>query len=301
MTDTLLTYEPSMIKPNVFQHAFQVTMRQWRVAAIVYFFQGCLALTLGMQIYSVLQSSIGDSLEINKLVAQFDHTVFTDFLKIHGASITPLVGQLRWLLLVWLVFSVFMNAGLMYGVALSGTREQKSVRTFWEGGFRYFFSFLKLSLIFLLLALALTVLLWFPMALFLEPSLQYFSTEKYTVWLVVGLLAVYITGLGLLFVWSVLSRLVKIQTGNQAIRSLRIGLQIFGENKLRLMGLLLAFLAIQLFLILVYWSLEAGIGMTTPAGIVVLFVVQQVFVFFRIQLRQLMYASLSFLIAPNPA
>jgi len=289
-----------MIKPNVFQHAFQVTMRQWRVAAIVYFFQGCLALTLGMQIYSVLQSSIGDSLEINKLVAQFDHTVFTDFLKIHGASITPLVGQLRWLLLVWLVFSVFMNAGMMYGVALSGTREQNSVRTFWEGGFRYFFPFLKLSLIFLLLALALTVLLWFPMALFLEPSLQYFSTEKYTVWLVVGLLVVYITGLGLLFVWSVLSRLVKIQTGNQAIRSLRIGLQIFGENKLRLMGLLLAFLAIQLGLILVYWSLEAGIGMTTPAGIVVLFVVQQVFVFFRIQLRQLMYASLSFLIAPNP-
>lgn len=290
-----------MIKPNVVQHAFRITRQQWRIAAIVYFFQGCLALTLGMQVHSVLQSSIGNSLEINKLLAQFDHTVFTDFLKIHGASITPLIGQLRWLVPVWLVFSVFINAGLMYGVAFRGAREQKSVRIFWEGGFRFFFPFLKFSLLFLLLALTLTILLWFPMALFLEPSLQYFSAEKYTVWLVLGLLAVYLMGLALIFVWSVLSRLVKIQTGNRIIRSARIGLQILGENKLRLLVLLLAFLAIQIGLMLLYWLLEAGIGMTTHLGILVLFAIQQVFVFFRIQIRQLMYASMSFLVTPKPS
>lgn len=287
-----------MIKPNVFQHAFKITLRQWRMAALVYFFQGCLALTLGMQVYSVLQSSIGNSLEINKLLSQFNHTVFTDFLKIHGASITPLIGQLRWLIPAWLVFSVFINAGLMYGVAFRGAWEQKSVRIFWEGGSRYFFPFLKISLVFLLLALTLTVLLWFPMALFLEPSLEYFSAEKYTVWLVLGLLSVYLIGLGIIFVWSVLSRLVKIQTGNRVIRSVRIGLQIFGENKLRLLILLLAFLAIQTGLVLLYWLLEAGIGMTTPLGILVLFGVQQAFVFFRIQIRQVMFASLSFLVTP---
>ena len=56
-------------------------MRQWRIAAIIYFIQLCLAMTLGMQAHSVLESSIGNSLEINKLLAQYDHTVLTDFLK----------------------------------------------------------------------------------------------------------------------------------------------------------------------------------------------------------------------------
>jgi hypothetical protein len=37
--------------------------------------------------------------------------------------------------------------------------------------------------------------------------------------------------------------------------------------------------------------LEALIGMTSPGGILVLFIVQQAFVFFRIQIRQMIYAG----------
>ena len=102
---------------NVFQYSFSVGLRQWRIALIVYIFQFCLVLTRGMQVFQVLEASIGHSLEINKLIKNYDHTVLTDFLKVHGASITPLIGQLRWLLLIWLFFSVFINAGLLAAVA----------------------------------------------------------------------------------------------------------------------------------------------------------------------------------------
>ncbi len=280
-----------MTNYDVFLRAFSIAMRQWRIAAIVYFFQLCLVLTLGMQVYEVLSASIGHSLEINKLLNHYDHTVLTDFLKVHGASITPLIGQLRWLLLAWLVFSVFINAGMLFCVSTEASSAKVSVRAFWQGGAEYFFSFLKISLTFLLLALVWTLLILLPLGVFFEPSLEYFTSEKYTVWLVLCLLALYLMGLIVLLIWSVVSRIVKIQTGAGIAKSLQNGWQIFRKNKRGFLGFMSGIVAFQIFLVLIYWLLDASIGMTTPLNILVLFGVQQAFVFFRIQMRQMMYAG----------
>ena len=274
---------------NVIRQSFKIGMRQWRIAAIVYAVQFCLALTIGMEVHGVLESSIGNSLEINKLLLHYDHTVLTDFLKVHGASITPLIGQLRWLLLVWLLFSVFIHAGLLVCAARP---EQTGGRNFWTAGAAYFFPFLKISLFFLLLALVGTVVLFLPIALFLEPSLQYFSSEKYSVWLVLGFLLLYGFGLIKLYVWSVLSRLSHVETGASTFKSIQIGRRIFWKKKWALLGFLLAFMALQLLLMFIYWQLETFSGMTSAALIGVFFVVQQAFVFFRIQVRQIIYAGI---------
>jgi hypothetical protein len=275
---------------DAFLHGFRNGIRQWRIAAIVYFIQLCLALTLGMQVYEVLHASIGNSLEISKLLQGYDHTVITDFLKIHGASITPLIGQLRWLLLVWLIFSVFIDSGLLYCAALPG---QASGRSFWQGGATYFFSFLKIGLFFLALALVWTVVIWLPAAMFLEPSLEFFPSEKYTVWGVLLLLAVWLTGLAALLVWSLLSRLHYLQHNSSIIGSLKNGAQVFQKNKIRFLSLLAAFAGIQMVLVVIYLWLEANSGMTSPVLILVFFVLQQAFVFARIQIRQMMYAGMS--------
>jgi hypothetical protein len=282
------------MKQHVFIQAFLMAMKQWRVAAIVFGCQFALALTLGMQAHSVLESSIGNSLEINKLLINYDHTVMTDFLKVHGASITPLIGQLRWLLLVWLVFSVFMNAGMLYAAT---SKDQPTVKSFWVAGANYFFPFLKISLVFLGMTLCWTTLIFLPIALFLEPSFQYFSSEQYSVWLVLGLLLIYFLGLAVLFIWSVISRLEKIRTGGGILHNILKGWQVFRKNTRYFLLLLLGFIAFQLILFLLYWLLEAWIGMTSFVGIVFLFFIQQSFVFFRIQSRQMIYAGVN-LLAP---
>jgi len=269
-------------------------MRQWRIAAIVYCIQMGLALTLGMQVYRVLESSIGHSLEVNQLLIHYDHTVLTDFLKVHGASITPLIGQLRWLLLVWLFFSVFTDAGLLACIALP---EQASGRFFWASGAGYFFSFVKIGLLFLMLAVVWTAIIWAPVALSLESWLQNFPSEKYAVGLVLTLLFLYLLGLAVLFIWSVVSRWIKIKTGVSLPASLQTGWQSFWRNKRNLLMVLFGFVALQIFLVGAYWLLESVSGMTSPLLVLIFFVVQQAFVFFRIQIRQMMYASFSALTA----
>lgn len=264
-----------------------VGMQQWRITAIVYLLQLCLALTLGMQVHGVLESSIGHSLELNKLLHGYDHTIITDFLKVHGASITPLIGQLRWLLMVWVLFSVFMDAGSLYCISTA----QTSGRTFWQGAATYFFPFLKISLLFLLFALLWTIFLWVPVALFFEPSLEYFSSEKFTVWLVICILGLYLFGLMALFIWAVISRSVNIRKDVSTGNCLRIGWRSLQKEKYCLTGVMLAFAALQIGIWSVYWLVEAITSINTPLLILLFFLMQQGIVFSRIQIRQMMFAG----------
>lgn len=274
---------------SAFSNGFWVGIRQWRITAIVYFIQLCLAFTLGMQVYEVLRASIGHSLEINQLLTHYDHTVLMDFLKVHGASITPLIGQLRWLLLTWMVFAVFIDGGLLYCAALP---EPANGRAFWQGSAMHFFPFLKISLFFLVLFLIWTVAIWLPVALFFQPSLDYFSSEKYIVWLAGLALCVWLTGIGILLVWSVLSRLYHLRHGAGIASNLKNGFRIFRKAKVRFLSVLAGFTVLQLLLMGIYFHVEAITGFS-GVGVLILFTVQQGFVFARIQLRQMVYGAIA--------
>ena len=263
--------------------------RQWRVAAIIYFFQLCLAVTIGLQVMEVFQSSIGNSLEFNKLVQHYDHTVISDFLKIHGASITPLMGQLRWWLLSYLLFAVFIDAGLL---ACASKPEAASVQTFWQGGASYFFPFLKIALVFLGLAVVWTAVIWIPVGICIEPALLNLPNEKYVVWGTLTMLLIYILGLCGLFLWSVSSRLWKLQTGATIFASLRNGGRRYWQKIGRSWSLLGLFFGLQAGLVALYWLLDAFVGMRSPVLIVFMFVVQQGFSFLRVLGRVMVYVGL---------
>ncbi len=280
-----------------FQVSFWNVMWQWRITMIVYFLQVFLTLTLGMQVYSVLESSIGHSLELNKLLHGYDHTVITDFLKVHGASITPLIGQLRWLLLVWFVLSVFLNAGLLVSAA-EPDAPKNQWQFFWQSGARYYGTFLKISVIFLLFALIWTLLILTPVALFFEPSLQYFKSEVFMVWLTVSLLLVYLLGLIVLFLWSVSSRLLRVNSGARLKTCIRKGWKSWWKNKKKLAALMAILVLVQLSSLALYCLLSDIIGSKTAGQILLFFLLQQGFIFFRIQIRQVMYAGIARVIDP---
>ena len=280
---------------KAFKYGFLIGMQQWRIAAIVYFFQFCIALTLGMQVYQVMESSIGNSLEINKLMANYDHTVITDFLKVHGASITPLIGQLRWLLLVWLLFSVFIDAGLMF---CATHPEQAKGSVFFQSAATYFFSFLKIALIFLVLLLVWTGVALLPVLGFFQRSVEVFPTEVYSVWMILIALLVWFIGVVVLFIWSVNSRIIKIKTGGTIWQSIKSGRSVFGKNKGKMLGTILLFVLLFVGTTAVYLSLDAHLGAISGILIFIMFLVQQAFIFFRVQMRAMTYASIS-QIQPN--
>lgn len=270
-------------------NSFQTAKRQWRHILVVYGFQFLLAITLGAQAFQVLESSIGHSMEISKLLAGYDHTVFSDFLNVHGASITPLLGQLRWLLLVYLLFSVFLNAGLLAGV-IYGDRKWMS---FWQGGAAYFFPFLKIGILFTAFIALLGATFFGTFAAKWQSTIEIFPSEKYTVWLLYVLIGIFLLVAAFVYLWSVFTRLHYIKTTSNKMRlSLRAGLSTAWRHFRSSFGILMVYGLLMLLVAVVYWLVEQRWGMTTAALIVVFFVLQQLFVLFRIAWRVALYDGL---------
>lgn len=271
------------------QYGFTTGLRLWKITLLVWFLQLLIAITLGMQVWHVLEASIGRSLELEKLLSGYDHTVFMDFLNVHGASVSPLIGQLRWVLAVYLLCSVFINAGILHVVV----KGEKSLKAFWVGGATYFFPFLKISLFYLVLMLLWSGLLWVPFLSQVMPGLEKLPSEKTLVQMLLAVLLVWAAGIVFLFNASILSRTSRLHDQERIWLCIRKGLGLALKCWGKTSTVFLFFTLLQLFLFFIYWWLESASGMISPWLVLVFFLLQQTVVVLRIAGRVMLMAGIS--------
>ncbi len=258
-------------------------LRQWRIALVVYIIQLLLAMTLGMQLYQVFEASIGDSLELQKLIKSYDHTVISDLLNVHGGSITPIIGQARWVVLAYMIFSVFINAGLTYSVHQGST----TLKEFWKGGGTYFFRFFKLGLLYLVGYLILLILIGMAAGTVLG-NIQAYSSEKIA-FLWWGLLVfITIVSMAQLFAASAYSKLAIID-GQSIWSSFISGWRTLGQRWLPTWGILISMILIQIMIYTIYLYVEGVSGMTSTVTVLIFFLIQQMVVFFRSVWKLMVY------------
>ena len=277
---------------TAFKYGLHKGIRHWRTALIGYVFQLLLAITLGMQVYEVFEASIGNSLELNKLMDGYHDSVVTDFLNVHGASLSPLLGQLRYVLLVFLIFSIFINAGILNALV----ENKPGWSSFWEGGKKFFFRFIPVNLFFLVLAVIWTAVTLLPYIGYMQPSIEDFDSEITTVYLLFVVLCIWLLGIIYLFNSSVVARLKIMSEENKIWRAIKNGLRISLRHFFSLTCVFVLFLLLQLVLIAVYWLVEGAFGMVSPFLIFVFFIFQQIMVFVRWIFRIAMYGGVKKLV-----
>lgn len=272
-----------------FKIGFRTGFRHWRIALIIYAIQFLLALTIGLQVYQEVEASIGNSLELNKLLSGYSETVVKDFLNVHGASLSPLVGQLRYEILVYALFVIFLNAGTLGCVV----HQEYSWKSFWKRGAEYFSRFFWNALFFIIITFIWAGIIWLPFLMFFPKSAEYVSSEITSMYLMFVLAFIFLMGLFFYFNWSVISRLKIIQENMRPWQAIRKGFTLARKKYFSLTGLFLLFFVFELILIGIYWAVEGASGMITPALILVFFVIQQVFIFLRIMIRVMMYGGVA--------
>lgn len=280
-----------MIK--AFIQGWKIAFRSWRIAAIVYLLQFLLALVLGMMVYSELGSSIGNSLELKKLLTDYDHTVLSDLNNIHGGFQKIITSGLPWLILIWLIASVFISGGLLFSI----DRKQYTWEMFWAGGARYFFSFLKIGLVFLGLFLLVTAI-WIPLAGNFDTIIPALPSEREYAFIIIFVLVLYL--LFVLFLWgsATAAKFFKIKENTSIWQSIKKGFGWTWRHFTKVEGLLILFAFAQMGVVALYWLIEGASGMVSPTLIWVFFFIQQVFVFFRILWRIGVYGGVEALLTP---
>lgn len=250
-----------------------LSAKRWRIILSVYVFQLILALTLGLQVYQVIEASIGDSMSLDRLIHGMDYTVLQDLLHIHGSSLSPLVGKVRWYILAYMVFSAFINGGIWYAISRVDTHAQWS--RFWQGGAQYFGIFFGLGLIMNLLFLIWTVLVWaWYVTSFINMMEAWFS-DRHIVWLGLLLMLVWIHGVSLLFLAGSYARSILVTQTTGIFISFGRGMMYAIR---RYFGMLPGLYLYALILFLLYFLivfLESTIGIKSTGLIFLFFMLQQ--------------------------
>ncbi len=262
--------------------------KQWRLTTLVYLVQLILVLILSLQVFQVLEASIGNSLQINALGKGYNHTALTDFFKVHGASFTPLLGQLRWFLLLWIVFGSFLQGGLLCG---STHKERLSVPGFFADCARYFLTFLSINLAGLVLALLCGAVLVGGVLSRFESLIEHMESEKG--FLVLLAVSVFIWFFIVLVIYA-LVLLTKLAIVSAGMTVKRAGLYAWSKFKTDT-GTYLCIAFLAALMVLLFWVIFQWLAgpdyWSKPPILFILTLVQQAFVWLRIWLRQVVYGA----------
>jgi hypothetical protein len=271
-----------------FKQGWNFAFSSWRIILLVYILLLMTVLPIGMQVYHVMDASIGNSLSLQALLKDYDHTVWMDLLNVHGASLSPLFGQLRWILPFYILIAVFLQAGLM-GVVF---RNEPKWKVFWEQGALWYFPFFKIGLFFLIFFLIGMLIIWLPFLMYIININEWLVDETSLVWLFFTTLFFSLLFFSLTFIWSVKTRFFKMENQNAGIfQAIKKG---GGQLKKHFIKKLLLYLFICLPSILIwifYTLVEAEWGMISPALVWLFIIFQQFIILLRIGMRISLYKA----------
>lgn len=123
-----------------------LSFRRFGMWLLLYLFNFLFALLAALPMFNLLENKLGRSLEIEKLIPDFDFTVFSDFINQYSDSILVLLDQSRCLILFFFLFSIFLNGGILN--SFKHMEDRFSFRVFGSGCTRYFWRLLRLTVYF---------------------------------------------------------------------------------------------------------------------------------------------------------
>ncbi|MEM9819988.1 MAG: hypothetical protein AAF985_02905 [Bacteroidota bacterium] len=113
---------------------------------LIYVFNFLFALLATLPLLNMLESKLGRSLTIERLMPGFDFTIFSDIMNQYGDSVRVLLDQSIVLVFLFFVFSIFLNGGILHVFKLNDTPFR--FRNFWTGCSRYFWRLFRLTVYF---------------------------------------------------------------------------------------------------------------------------------------------------------
>ena len=251
-----------------------------RLVSIVYFIQLILAATVGLQTFQVINASIGDSVSIRGLQIGNAHMVINDLLNVHGSSLSPLMGQVRWMIICYLIIAVFVHAGVWTSLI-----HREKQHAFWVGGATYFFRCLVISVLHLMIFVLWSGILWMPYLGRIQYWMEYLPSETPILWIGLAVFTVWMIGVIFLFVSSTSSKIFLIRDEKSVWLSIKKAFVVSARKVLAFFPFFLLVAGVLfLFYMLHVWIDELPI-MSSSIGILLLFLVQQIIVWSKIAIR----------------
>ncbi len=262
---------------------FKTATRFPRMLFVIYAGNLILSLLVALPFFGILKEHTGNSIQIKQLLKDFDFITFNNLLANGSDAFNVLFSQTLWVGIAYFLLNVFFVGGI-----LEIAKQKKfSVSTFFGGSGKNFFRMFFLNLIMLACHIVLILAILLPSKWFL-PNIfgEQLSVEGklYTILSIAGFVYVILAVLLLIISDYAKNYMVHKESANFLTAFFRsIGFVFKHFFKTYTLFLLLIVLPIAFFTL--YFFVDGKVAMTNPKAIIIIFLVQQAFIFTRIWFR----------------
>lgn len=265
--------------------------RMWenkRMVFVFYFANLFFGLILMLPFRSALSKFVGHSLMGAKLRGRLDMDFVFEFLKYNKTAAAAITGLILIVTVVYWLFALFLSGGA-FSIFATGVKYTPIL--FWGSAAKYFGCFIRLVLwsVPVFIILFCLQFLWTAIERLLFGSDPYQYITFWGDWIKVGLRYFSIFMFGLVLDYA---RIHAVMTDERImIISLWQGVKFIFGNFLQTFGLALFLFVVGALVVVIYNSIANLLSAPEVLVVILLFILQQIYIFFRMMLRLTLYSS----------
>lgn len=265
---------------TILRQAFRRTAQNWQIVLIIFLVNFTLGLTIAFPSFSIIKAESEQSLAFEKLIKDFDFTVFYDFMHKNGKSLLSLIPVSLVLTGIYTLLNIFFSGGILSQFAI---RDTFKLNEFLKNSGRYFLRFFLLFLIQVVSLILTLIVVFFAFGIF--GAIADGKTEPtFIAWMIFPSVFTFYYITYLLNVGDYARVLLHRDELLNPWKAFEKAADYVFRN-FKTMQIYWAVVMVGFAVMLVYLFLESSIGMTSGFKIWLMFIIQQFFIFCRVFIR----------------
>ena len=273
---------------KAYQSGFSFLLSSKKIWFLIYGLNVGFAILVALPLNNYLKSTISDSLATNNEFLQFNYTYISDFLANYGSGLEVVFNTSIYILLSYFIIMVFISGGMV--TIIQNRDKYQEFSNFWKGGAVLFWRFLRLDFYFILIYLVIAAI---GFSIFQFGGLSVFEMESETglinrFYIIAIVMSILFFILGIIHIYAKLfiSKTNKILIHKDVLKAFTFCIKNFGI--VILLGII-NLLVFGIFAGFYFWFRKHYYFSNSP--ILLLLVIGQLFILFRIACRIIRAAS----------
>jgi hypothetical protein len=266
------------------------TRREIKMVLVIYFLTLSLALLVVFPFKNMISDSIGHSMSTYELFSEFDYTAYKDFQLQNVEVIKYFQKQIIWFGLFYLLSSIFFAGGILS--TFDNRKTKFSLKSFFGSCGEYFSRFLRLGVFSILLQILIAVIIYSTFRSVFFGLVDSIKSEVDIITTVAIAIVIHVMFVLLLMIISDYAKIIIVQNkSTKVLRSYGEAIKFTFKNFMGTYSLYLFLLSPPILLILSYFTFELMVGMVSTTTIILMFLIQQMFIWLRIFIKVWFFAS----------
>jgi len=265
---------------TILRQAFRRTAQNWQIVLVIFLVNFTLGLTIAFPSLSIIKAESEQSLAFDKLITDFDFTVFYDFMHKNGNSLVSIIPVSLALSGFYIVLNIFFSGGILSQFTIRDTfKLNEFLKSSWHY-FRKFFLLTLIQLISLLLGyVAIIAVFW------IFGAIADGKTEPtFVAWMIFPCAFAFFIITFLLNVGDYAKVLSYRDDLLNPLKAFEKAADYVFRN-FKTMQIYWAIVVVGFTIMLIYLMIESTIGMTSGFKIWLMFIIQQFFILCRVFIR----------------